>query len=324
MTKQLISFNIPILMKSNSNEVYCPLLNTTFTVEELSDDRVSNETLGVEIIQKPSDKRKNLVFNVNMNYIKNLGSLVNKLYDLIVEKYKRDRYLPESAPLSKYAHIKLNEGDFWLTYEIKVEIEKGLCEKILPKIYLGSAIIYQGLTLCTSAISIYVKGLSIPVTLTLSASSALLAIINFTQADASSNIARIGRYLDHISPRRSFNDLANLKNKKQLSFSAFIFSGILFGAIFGDAASIFSQTEIIDGAGRDSGLTFLTDDVIFIHGFVACVCGAIAYGTFGGNFAVKAAIKFSDWLYSIMNDTAEATTESQTKQEISPLISYNK
>lgn len=321
MRKEMVTIEIPILFTQNGKYALCPHFKSWFTIEPTMNlkESVVPEAPTIIDIELP-DTYKNLTLTgSSQQRVANMGLLVEKLCSQIEKEYADNHDLRPPSNVDAYKHIRLEPGDLWLTYSLQMEIQKGKFEKYLPIFFISAAIIYQTLSICNAGISIYVKGLSIPVTLSLSLSSAAVAMINFTQADAMPNVAKLGRYLDHVSPKRCVSNIgqgiADIKNHKLLIGTGLVFSAIVVGAIVGDATSAFSQTEIIDTAGYNKGLTFLVEDVIFIHALIIAICGCIAYGTFGGNFAMKAVTRLTNWIHSKAGYQTGENTSEHTKEE---------
>jgi hypothetical protein len=218
---------------------------------------------------------------------------------------------------------RFDDHEFCFTMNLELSVSKrGYCEKILPKFLLISAVITPGLALVSASISIYVKGLSIPITLMLTSVSAISTLMNFTQSGVTGRAQLVGRYLDYCTQRCNRNPFSQLEHKGLRTLTGLAVFGIWAGTMISGTISALSETEIIDKAGRDAGLEFLTSNVITLHSVCFAVFGAITVGSFSGQFANLANNKLANWLiekssdiqrYNFWHDVPEEQTITATR-----------
>lgn len=225
-----------------------------------------------------------------------LSELIELMHQQLQEVYDRDGYLEHPEDINSVKSRHPTADGYWMSLKLEIMIKRKCCERALPKIAIVSAVASQVLLLVSASISIYVKGVSAPVTLLIVSATGISTLINFTQSGTSEAVSKIGAYLDY-KPMKKIKNQCNQLSHKVLWFSAgTVTLGIWGITLVGNSISAFSETEIIDKAGNEAGLTFLTPSVIFVHAVALTVFGGITSGLFGGNFAYKALTHFYGWV----------------------------
>lgn len=294
MSSEKINIALPIRIDNiivgdlTITKAICPYFNTEYSLDGLADlTQLDNNSNDLTIQNRFT-----------------LLQLTSQLHQQLQQYYDLEGFLDQPTDISNHLRDRIDQNSYWISLNFELIAKpKKICEIMLPKIATGSAIISQALLLMSASISIYVKGVSAPLTLIIVTATAISTLINFTQSGTSESMARIGAYLDHKSLKKCCRGCAEIKPK-----SLWVSSGIVLGAIWGttlvgNSISAFSETEIIDNAGHAAGLTFLSPGVVLIHAIALTVFGGITSGLFGGNFAYRALNNFCEWVIRRCNES---------------------
>lgn len=238
--------------------------------------------------------------------------LIHTLHKELQERYDTQGYLEEPSKVDD----ELQSGKTRYNLEVKLEllIKRGSCERLLPKLALISAVATQSLLLVSASISIYVKGVSAPLTIIVVTASGISTLFNFTQSGTTEAVSRIGAYLDYKPIKKCKSNCNKLKHKGLWAGTGIVTLGIWGLTMFGNTVSSFSETEIIDNAGFNAGLRFLTPQLIMAHALAVTVFGGITVGLFSGNFAYRALTNFYDWASIKCYGSSQEEYEDETSQ----------
>lgn len=279
--------NIPLLLKKENNSktyVFCSYFKLKIDIEQFKTNTQFDE----------SDEKN----DDSVSFQNTLSKISEVLFEQLNQSYQANGYITEPEPLEKFTQNTVSQDELWFNLSFKLEIQQGIFEKAIPKLLLISAVMTQAFTLFSAGISIYVKGISIPFTIVLASFSAISTLINFTQSGAMLMGANAGQYLDHKPFARCGKGLKNLDHKPLWVTTGLITFGIWATTLVSNTISAISETEIIDKAGNQAGLSFLTPKFIFFHSMLFAISGGLTVGAFSGTFAIKACQNFTEWLIS--------------------------
>lgn len=310
MAKKKVIVQIPVLIRKQKDDVFgawCPHFNKQFTLVTAEEDKIGLES------------------NSGIRHVEHLtlSTLQAEIYRLLCKSYTRKGYVEQPDSVDNDSMSKLGADDYWISFNYTFEVKTKCCELTLPKIALASAVLTQGLLLLSASVSIYVKGLSAPMIIIFATSTGISTLINFTQSGTSESVARLGRYLDNKPLRRCSLDCEQLNHKSLYLVSGSVIFVVWTMTLVGNSISALSETEIIDRAGYNVGLTFLTDNFITFHAVSLTILGGITAGTFGGNFAYRALTSFCSWVISRCCRQSEDIEQEDENSELLPLLGNN-